>query len=176
MPCQGGPTNEELAFAQRMSNDPVYAAKMRERWRRDSIKAEKLREKWDKEEREELENEMKYHTLENIFFKSSMTVFLCRTMQIVISNFGYRFLPEEFEWWWHEHGWRDTHNDVSKKSPEEIAKKVIEISKKYKVCTIPTAAFLIPITEDKELINTINNPQEDKDVSRTDDNLLNEIE
>jgi len=134
MPCQGGPTNEELAFAAAMK-DPIYAAIQREKWRLMDIERNKKHKLRIEEEERVFQDELTNHTLENIFFKSSMTVFLCRTLQIVISNFGYKFLPEEFEWWWHEHGWRDTHNDQSNKNPGELARKLIEISKKYYVGT-----------------------------------------
>lgn len=133
MPCQGGPTNAELAFMQRMANDPIFCAKQREKWRKEDIRMKKLTIKRVKEEKKELENELTNHTLEKIFFNSAMTVFLCRTMQIVIANFGYKFLPIEFEWWWLEHAWRDTHNDESKMDPKELAKKLISLNRTYKV-------------------------------------------
>lgn len=168
MPCQGGPTNEELAFAQRMANDPEFCKQQREIWRQAKIEREKNYKKRLKEEKQILENELNNHTLENIAFNSFMTVFVCRLMQIVISNFGYKFLPEEFEWWWHEHGWRDTHNDTTLKNKEELAKKLIEIAKEYKVCKHDSTESLISIYS----IKTENDP--DKNLGDID--ILNNIE
>ena len=63
---------------------------------RKAMEAEREREdkKWRKEEqrrlqmiKDELDKEMSEGRLENLFFNSPMTVFLCKTMDIIVSNF-----------------------------------------------------------------------------------------
>jgi hypothetical protein len=173
MPCRGGPTNEELAFDAAMK-DPIFAAEQRRIWKEEDERMRAHLKIIEEEERRIWEDELVNHTLEKIAFGSFMTVFMCRLMQIVVSNYGYKFLPEEFEWWWHEHGWRDTHNDQTIKSPEELAKKLIEINNKYKVLPICHYRPSTPFTESE--IKKDSNPQREEDVNNTDNKLLDKIE
>ncbi len=71
--------------------------------------------------------------LENIAFNSFMTVFLCKAMEIVVSNFDYKFVNSDLEWWFKEHQRRDNNHDESELNPEELAKKLIEFNRKYRV-------------------------------------------
>ena len=71
--------------------------------------------------------------LEKVAFNSFMTVFLCKAMDIVVSNFEYKYINSDLEWWYKEHKSRDDNNNVSKLSEDEIEKKLLQIQKKYKV-------------------------------------------
>ena len=71
--------------------------------------------------------------LEKVAFNSFMTVFLCKAMDIVVSNFGYKYINSDLEWWYKEHKNRDDNNDISKLSKDEIEQKLLQIQEKYKV-------------------------------------------
>ena len=79
---------------------------------------------------EELE---KLSEIEKVAFNSFMTVFLCKAMEIVVSNFGYKYLNSDLEWWFKEHKNRDNNNDESTLPKEVIDHKLLEIQKKYRV-------------------------------------------
>jgi hypothetical protein len=131
MPCQGGPTREEIEFERKMK-DPEFAKLQKAIWKQGEKVSNFLHERQLKAERKEIENEMKHHRLENLFFSSAMTVILCKTMEIVVTNFGFKYLPVDYEWWWNEHKHRDKHGH-SVMDKEELAKKLIALNQKYKV-------------------------------------------
>ena len=95
---------------------------------------------WRKKEQErlkmikdELDKEISEGHLENLFFNSPMTVFLCKTMEIVVSNFGYKYTMHDLEWWYKEHMYRDNHNGESLIDKKELAEKLIQLNKIYTV-------------------------------------------
>jgi len=97
-------------------------------------KQSKALHKLRKEEKEkEFNDELKDKNLENIAFNSFMSVFLCRAMEIIVSNFDYKFVNSDLEWWFKEHQRRDNNHDESELKPEELAKKLIEFKTKYRV-------------------------------------------
>jgi hypothetical protein len=71
--------------------------------------------------------------LEKIAFNSFMAVFLCKAMDIVVSNFGYKYVNSDLEWWFKEHKIRDGNNNLSTLSTEEVKQKLSKIQKNYKV-------------------------------------------
>jgi flagellar motor component MotA len=71
--------------------------------------------------------------LEKTAFNSFMTVFLCKAMDIVVSNFDYKFINSDLEWWYKEHKSRDANKDVSTLSKKEVQQKLLEIQEKYRV-------------------------------------------
>jgi hypothetical protein len=109
---------------------------------RKAMEAEREREdkKWRKEEqrrlqmiKDELDKEMSEGRLENLFFNSPMTVFLCKTMDIIVSNFGHKFTTHDLEWWHKEHTYRDHNNGESLIDKKELAEKLIQLNKIYTV-------------------------------------------
>jgi hypothetical protein len=131
MPCISGYTKEELDFIEKMK-DPVFNKAQRKAWALDEKLTNAKYEKRLQLEKKELEHELKHHTLENLFFNSPMTVMLCKAMTLVITNFEFKYLNTDYEWWWNEHKYRDEHG-VSIMDKEELAKKLIEFNNNYKV-------------------------------------------
>ena len=83
--------------------------------------------------RKEIKRLSELSELEKIAFNSFMTVFLCKAMDIVVSNFKYKYVNSDLEWWYKEHKSRDGNNDVSTLSKEEVEQKLSEIQEKYRV-------------------------------------------
>lgn len=132
MPCRG-PSPEEELYYNRINTDPEFAKS--EQIRLDdffNVQAE-LSKQRKKEREKEFNDELKNKNLENIAFNSFMSVFLCRAMEIVVSNFDYKFVNSDLEWWFKEHKRRDLNHDKSELTPEELAKKLIEFNTKYNV-------------------------------------------
>lgn len=83
--------------------------------------------------RKEIKRLTELSELEKVAFNSFMTVFLCKAMDIVVSNFGYKYVNSDLEWWFKEHKRRDNNHNESELTSEELAKKLIEFKTKYKV-------------------------------------------
>jgi len=83
--------------------------------------------------RKEIKRLNELSELEKTAFNSFMTVFLCNAMNIVVSNFEYKYVNSDLEWWYKEHKNRDDNNDVSTLSKEEVDQKLSEIQEKYRV-------------------------------------------
>jgi hypothetical protein len=83
--------------------------------------------------RKEIKRLNELSDLEKTAFNSFMTVFLCKAMGIVVSNFEYKYVTSDLEWWYKEHKSRDDNNDVSTLSKEEVEQKLSEIQEKYRV-------------------------------------------
>tara|TARA_R110000868_G_scaffold131275_2_gene341224 strand:+ start:230 stop:571 length:342 start_codon:yes stop_codon:yes gene_type:complete len=83
--------------------------------------------------RKEIKRLNELSDLEKTAFNSFMTVFLCKAMDIVVSNFGYKYVNSDLEWWYKEHKSRDDNDDISTLSKEEVEKKLSEIQEKYRV-------------------------------------------
>lgn len=124
MPCQGNPyftyTDKELKA-------------IRARQEREYKKSEKERQKRLKMIKDELDKEMSKCHLENLFFNSPMTVFLCKAMEIVVKETGCKYVMHDLEWWYKEHTYRDNHNGESLLDKKELAEKLIQFNKIYKV-------------------------------------------
>lgn len=128
-----GPSLEEELYYQRIQNDPKFAKSEQIRLD-DFFKVQsEINEQREKEKEKEFNDELINKNLENIAFNSFMSVFLCRAMEIVVSNFDYKFVNSDLEWWFKEHQCRDNNHDKSKLTPEELAKKLIKFKKKYTV-------------------------------------------
>lgn len=138
MPCKGGPTAEDILRQQRWDK---LSEKEREEerennlrlWKQIEERLKKEEDKRQKQQKKEFEEELKNKTLENICFNSFMTVFLCKAMDIVVSNFGYKFVNADLEWWYKEHKARDNNNDKSILSEEELAKKMLDFNERYSI-------------------------------------------
>jgi len=132
MPCRG-PSREEEEYYHRINTNPAFAKS--EQIRLDGFfKAQdELTKQRKKESKKEFNDELKNKNLENIAFNSFMSVFLCKAMEIVVSNFDYKFVNSDLEWWFKEHQRRDNNHDESELNPEELAKKLIEFKTKYRV-------------------------------------------
>ena len=132
MPCRG-PSPEEEFYYHRLDNDPRFRES--EKIRLDSFfKQEDEKYKIHKEkEEQEFNDELNNKNLENIAFNSFMSVFLCRAMEIIVSNFDYKFVNSDLEWWFKEHQRRDNNHDQSELTSKELAEKLIEFKRKYKV-------------------------------------------
>jgi hypothetical protein len=130
MPCRNWEPGEE-EYYHRLNTDPAFAKS--EKIKSDAFfKVQSEISKQRKKEREkEFNDELTDKNLENIAFNSFMSVFLCRAMEIVVSNFDYKFVNSDLEWWFKEHQRRDNNHDESELTPEELAKKLIEFKKKY---------------------------------------------
>jgi len=126
MPCSSGPTIGR-------NYDPVAQERMIEQLRLADVERKKIEKEKLKKEKEEVDKELKEGNLENMAFNSFMSVFLCRAMDIVVSNFGYKFIPPDLEWWYKEHKYRDNHQDKSSLTKEEITTKMIEFSRQFQV-------------------------------------------
>jgi hypothetical protein len=133
MPCNSYPSKEELELEYRFKNDKEYRLKLEKKWKDDDIRHAEIEAKTAKAEKEKLEKELSENPLEKLFFNSPMTVFLCKAMDIVVNNFEYKWVTHDMEWWHKEHKYRDAHNNESLLDKEELAKKLIEFEKKYKV-------------------------------------------
>jgi hypothetical protein len=83
--------------------------------------------------RKEIKRVKELSDLEKVAFNSFMSVFLCKTMDIVVSNFGYKYVNTDLEWWYKEHKFRDDNKNESELTTEEITKKLIEFETKYRV-------------------------------------------
>ena len=132
MPCRG-PSAEEEQYYHRINTDPAFAKS--EQIRLDAFfKGQDELSKQRKKEREkEFNDELTDKNLENIAFNSFMSVFLCRAMEIIVSNFDYKFVNSDLEWWFKEHQRRDNNHDESELTSEELAEKLIEFKEKYRV-------------------------------------------
>ena len=126
MPCISGPT-----YGSPLTPKQLKALKAS--LKRESEKCEKEEQKRLQIIKDKLDKEMSEGQLENLFFNSPMTVFLCKTMDIVVSNFGYKWTTHDLEWWYEEHKYRDNHNGESLLDKKELAEKLIELEKYYKV-------------------------------------------
>jgi hypothetical protein len=126
MPCISGPT-----YGSPLSPKQIKALKAS--LKRESEKCEKEEQKRLQMIKDELNKEMSEGHLENLFFNSPMTVFLCKTMDIVVSNFGYKWTTHDLEWWHKEHKYRDNHDGESLIDKKELAEKLIQLEKIYKV-------------------------------------------
>lgn len=111
MPCRSG--DEDVSINYEHLSDSLFEENARLRKRIEEL--EKLSE------------------LEKVAFNSFMTVFLCKAMEIVVSNFGYKYVNSDLEWWFKEHKNRDNNNDESTLPKEVIDHKLLEIQQKYKV-------------------------------------------
>jgi hypothetical protein len=132
MPCRNWEPGEE-EYYNRLGTDPAFAKS--EQIRLDAFfKGQDELSKQRKKEREkEFNDELTNKNLENIAFNSFMSVFLCRAMEIIVSNFDYKFVNSDLEWWFKEHQRRDNNDDKSELTSEELAKKLIEFKEKYRV-------------------------------------------
>jgi hypothetical protein len=83
--------------------------------------------------RKEIKRLNELSELEKTAFNSFMTVFLCKAMDIVVSNFEYKYVNSDLEWWYKEHKYRDANDDKSSLSQQEIDEKLSHIQQKYKV-------------------------------------------
>ena len=119
------------------NTDFSYTAKeikaIRARQKKESEKYEKERQKKLKMIKDELDKEMSKGHLENLFFNSPMTVFLCKAMEIVVKETGYKYVMHDLEWWYKEHEYRDNHNGESLIDKKELAEKLIQLNKIYTV-------------------------------------------
>ncbi len=132
MPCRG-PSAEEELYDHRLENEPGFRES--EKIRLDAFfkqEDEKRKIRIEKEE-QEFNDELTDKNLENIAFNSFMSVFLCRAMEIIVSNFDYKFVNSDLEWWFKEHQRRDNNHDESELTSEELAEKLIEFKEKYRV-------------------------------------------
>lgn len=142
MPCVSNYLTKEEEerheiFLYNLENDPEFRLKVEqyqsehlakiEEWRKEDLQRDSERKQY------RLEKEVSENSLEYLFFKSPMTVFLCKAMDIVVSNFDYKFVTADMEWWYKEHKYRDANNEESSLSKEELANKLIELNEKYKV-------------------------------------------
>lgn len=132
MPCRNWEPGEE-EYYNRMQTDSEFAKSEQIRLNVFLKAQNELSKQIKKEREEEFNDELKNKNLENIAFNSFMSVFLCRAMEIIVSNFGYKFVNSDLEWWFKEHQRRDLNDDKSELTAEELAKKLIEFKKKYKV-------------------------------------------
>jgi hypothetical protein len=138
MPCLGGPTAEEILAQQewdKLSEEEKISRRIAREilWKEQDEEFKKHEELSKKIKEKLLNNELENKTLENISFNSFMTVFLCNAMDIVVSNFGYKFVNNDLEWWYKEHKARDVNNDKSILSDTELAEKMIYLKNKYRV-------------------------------------------
>jgi len=124
MPCDGNPyvtyTDKERKA-------------IRARQEREYKKSEKERQKRLKMINDKIDKEMSECHLEHLFFNSPMTVFLCKTMDVVVRYTGYKYITHDLEWWYKEHKYRDNNNGESLLDKRELAEKLIELEKIYKV-------------------------------------------
>ena len=138
MPCQGGPTAEEILRQQEWDklSETEKETKRKEKrifWEEQNKKFKEYEEMGKKIKKKMLNNELDNKTLENIAFNSFMSVFLCKAMNIVVSNFGYKFIGDDLEWWYKEHKARDANNDKSILSDTELAEKMLFLKERYQV-------------------------------------------
>jgi len=147
MPCMG-PTPEDMErdrqYHEKLKN-PVFLAKEAERMAKSTYEWENFGKKqW--EDQKKFENDLKHQIhqdylrnqigsgdLEGIAFKSFMTVFLCKAMELIKTNNLMQHTYTDMEWWWKEHKYRDENNEKSKLSKEELIQKLTEISNQYEV-------------------------------------------
>lgn len=151
MPCQGPSAEEEALHRKYLEKlkDPVFLeeqAKLKaeneyqwknggqEKYRKkkefelqieDSLKRERNNNK--------IANLIKKSDLEEIAFNSFMSVFLCKAMELIVSNNLMAHTYADMEWWWEEHKYRDNNNDKSSVSKEELYKKLYQINNQFKV-------------------------------------------
>jgi hypothetical protein len=124
MPCQGNPY---ITY----TDKEIKAIKARQE--REYKKSEKEKQRRLKMMNDEIDTEISERHLEKLFFNSPMTVFLCKTMDIVVRDTGYKYITHDLEWWYKEHKYRDHNNGESLLDKEELAKKLIQLNKIYKV-------------------------------------------
>jgi hypothetical protein len=132
MPCRNWEPGEE-EYYNRIQSDSEFAKSEQIRLDVFFKAQDELSKQRKKERKKEFNDELKNKNLENIAFNSFMSVFLCRAMEIVVSNFDYKFVNSDLEWWFKEHQRRDLNHDESELTAEELAEKLIEFKKKYTV-------------------------------------------
>lgn len=146
MPCRG-PSPEEwaahLEYERKMKEDPEFAKKERERIAKDLFEWENGgKQKAEAEVRERMEKERKRKIdilnanirsgeLEKKAFEGFMAVFLCKAMELIVTNGLLRHVYSHMEWWWEEHRKRDN-NDFSTPK-EELYTRLLECKNLYRV-------------------------------------------
>lgn len=133
MPCRNDfyESDESIMHKKRMIEDPIYAKEYltkefesNEKWKKENIKR-------IEEEEKQYNKELKEKNLEKLAFGSFMTVFLCKALDIATTNYGEKYIDKDLLWWYKEHQYRDQNNDSTLLTDEELAKKLLEINKKY---------------------------------------------
>ncbi len=149
MPCQG-PSIEEIELKRlylEKLKDPIFLEK-------EAIKIAESKYQWENGERDifiektkieekirgqnnkvlfETRNKwLKDSALEDISFNSFMSVFLCKAMELIITNNLIQHTYPDMEWWYNEHRFRDINNKSSLEN-FELLEKLNNINQNYKV-------------------------------------------